>query len=125
MTYQKLKRKTLLIAVWASLLLFTLFTAGWPNDVEEEAEESNTIDSGYRPVNSDFVDRVILMQASITSEGNPTQPLLQAGLTSQLPNRWKDYRDREKSLLFPSDAVSACTSSFWYKAVHQIILWNA
>ena len=28
MTYQKLNRKTLLIAVWVSLLLFTLFTAG-------------------------------------------------------------------------------------------------
>ena len=33
------------------------------------------------------------------------QPLLQAGLTSQLPDQGKDYRDREKSLLFPSDAV--------------------
>ena len=32
------------------------------------------------------------------------QPLLQAGLTSQLPDRGKDYRNREKSLLFPSDA---------------------
>ena len=43
------------------------------------------------------------MQTSITSEGNPTQPLLQAGLTSQLPDQGKDYRDREKSL--PSRAM--------------------
>ena len=72
MTYQNPKRKTLLIAVWASLLLFTLFTTGWLNDVKEEAEESNAIDSGYRPVNSNFVDRVILIQTFITSDGNPT-----------------------------------------------------
>ena len=90
MTYQKFKRKTLLIAVWASLLLFTLFTAGWPNDVEEEAEESNAINSGYRAVNSDFFDRVILIQTSITSDGNPKQSLLQVGLTSQLPDQGKD-----------------------------------
>ena len=94
MTYQKLNRKTLLIAVWVSLLLFTLFTAGWPNDVEEEAEENIAIDSGYHLVISDFVDRVILIQASIKSDENPTQPLLQAGLTSQLSDRGKDYKYR-------------------------------
>ena len=116
MTYQKTARKTMLIAVWVSLLLFTLFTAGWPNDVEEEAEENIAIDSGYHFVISDFVDRVILIQASIKSDGNQTQPLLQAGLTSQLSDRGKDYKYCEKSLLFQGDAVSARTSSFWYRA---------
>ena len=81
------------------------------NDVEEEAEESIAIDSGYHLVNSDFVDRVILIQTSIKSDRNRTQPLLQAGLTSQLYDRGKDYRYREKSLLFPINAVSARTSS--------------
>ena len=99
MTYQKPNRKTLLIAVWVSLLLFTLFTAGWPNDVEEEAEENIAIDSGYHFVISDFVDRVILIQASVKSDGNPTQPLLQARLTNQLSDRGKDYKPREEFAL--------------------------
>ena len=76
-----------------------------------EAEESTAIDSSYCPVNSDFVDRVILIQTFITSDRNPTQPSLQAGLTSQLPDQRKDYRDREKSKLFSRDAIAANTSS--------------
>ena len=39
------------------------------------------------------------------------QPPLQVGRTCRPPGQGKDYRNREKSLLFPSDAVPAKSSS--------------
>ena len=43
------------------------------------------------------------------------QPPLQAGRTCRPPGQGKDYKNREKSLLFPSDAVPAETSSSLYR----------
>ena len=43
------------------------------------------------------------------------QPPLQAGRTCRPPGQGKDYKNREKSLLFPSDAVPAETSSSQYR----------
>ena len=40
-----------------------------------------------------------MIQASVKSDGNPTQPLLQAGLTNQLSDRGKDYKPREEFAL--------------------------